>query len=86
MTLSHSEKQTLIGSLVVGCLIGAFLAYAVFAFSSELALQDEQSINKWKTVAEAVFVFLVTTASTVGLLGILPIVLKRRRAKDGGDV
>lgn len=86
MTLSHSEKQTLIGPLVVGCLLGAFVAYAVFAFASELALQDGQSIDKWKTAAEAAFAFLVATASTVGLLGILPIAIHRRRAKGGGNV
>lgn len=86
MTLSPSEKQTLISLLVVGCLLGAFVAYAVFAFAGELALQDGKSIDKWKTAAEAVFAFLVVIVSTLGLLGILPIVVRRRRANGGGNV
>lgn len=86
MTLSPLEKKTLVGPLVVGCLLGAFVAYAVFAFASELALQDGKIIDKWKTAAEAVFAFLVVTVSTVGLLGILPKVVRRRQAKGGGNV
>lgn len=86
MTLSPSEKHKLIGPLVVGCLLGAFVAYAVYAFASELALQNGQSIDKWKTGVEAVFAFLVAAASIVGLLGGLPIVVHRWRAKGGSDV
>jgi Sec-independent protein secretion pathway component TatC len=86
MTLSPSEKQTLIGPLVVGCLLGAFVAYAVFAFASEFELQNGESIDKWQTAAEAFFAFLVAAAATVGLLGVLPIVVQRWRAKGGGNV
>jgi Mg/Co/Ni transporter MgtE len=86
MTLSPSEKQTLIGPLVVGCLLGAFCAYAVFAFASEYRLQNGDSIDTWQTAAEAVFAFFVAAVSTAGLLGVLPIAVHRWRAKGGGNV
>lgn len=86
MTLSPSEKQTLIGPLVVGSVLGAFVAYAVFAFASEYRLQNGESIEKWQTAAEAVLAFLVAVASTVGLLGVLPIAVHRWRTKGGGNV
>lgn len=86
MTLSPAEKQTLIGTLVVGCLLGAFCAYAVFAFASEYKLQNGDSIDEWQTAAEAVVAFLVAVVSTVGLLGVLPISVHRWWAKGGGNV
>lgn len=86
MTLSPSEKQTLIGPLVVGGLLGAFVAYAVFAFASEYRLQNGDSIDTWQTAAEAGFAFLVAVVSTVGLLGVLPISVQRWRAKGGSNV
>ena len=86
MTLSPAEKQTLIGPLVVGCLLGAFCAYAVFAFSIEYKLQNGDSVDGWQTAAEAVVAFLVAVVSTVGLLGVLPIAVHRWRAKSGGNV
>jgi hypothetical protein len=86
MTLSQSEQQTLIGPLVVGSLLGAFVAYAVFAFASEYRLQNVEPIYEWQTVAEAVFAFSVAVVSTVGLLGVLPITVHRWRAKGGGNV
>lgn len=39
MKLSSSEKQSLLSSLVVGCLVGTFIAYAAVAFNSEFKLQ-----------------------------------------------
>jgi Mg/Co/Ni transporter MgtE len=86
MKLSPAEKQTLIGPLVVGCLLGAFCAYAVFAFASEYKLQNGDSIDTWQTAAEAVFAFFVAAVSTAGLLGVLPIAVHRWRAKGGGNV
>lgn len=86
MKLSPAEKQTLIGPLVVGCLLGAFCANAVFAFASEYKLQNGDSIDGWQTAAEAVAAFLAAVVSTVGLLGVLPIAVHRWRAKGGCDV
>ncbi len=86
MKLSPAEKQTLIGPLVVGCLLGVFCAYAVFAFTSEYRLQNGDPIDKWQTAAEAVVAFLVAVVSTVGLLGVLPISVHRWREKGGSNV
>ena len=79
MRLSISEKQTLIGPLVVGCLFGAFVAFAVFAFASEY-----KSLvgSWWQTVAEAGLAFLAAMIGTVCLLGVLPIAVQRLRSKD----
>lgn len=86
MKLSPFEKQTLIGPLVVGGLLGTFVAYAVFAFASEYRLQNGDSLDTWQTVAEAGFAFLVAVFSTVGLLGVLPIAVQRWRAKGGSNL
>ena len=86
MALSDSEKQILIGSLVVGCLLGAFVVYAVFALASEFRLQQCESMDIWQTAAEAVFALLVAVTLTIGLLGVLPIAVRRWRAKGGDSV
>ncbi len=86
MKLSPSEKQTLIGPLVVGGLLGTFVAYAVFAFASEYRLQNGDSIGTWETAAEAGLAFLVAVVLTVGLLGFLPIAVQRWRAKGGSNL
>jgi len=81
MKLSPSEKQALLGPLVVGCLLGAFVAYGVVAFNSELRLNGIP-VGALRSVAEAVVGFLISVVCTVGLLGVLPVIIHRRRAKD----
>lgn len=80
MKLSPSEKQALLGPLVVGCLLGAFVAYCFVAFDSELRLNGI-SVSRMRSVAEAAFGFLLSVVFTVCLLGVLPIIVHRRRAK-----
>jgi hypothetical protein len=84
MRLSPSEKQTLLGPLVVGCLLGAFVAYAVTAFASEYRLQGIDP-SPWQVAAEAAVGFLVSVGGTVGVLGLLPIAIGRLRSKREGD-
>lgn len=86
MTLSPSERQTLIGPLVVGCIFGAFAGYAVFAFASEYTLQNGSNSDFWRTALEAAIAFLVAAGVTVGVLGVLPILVGRWRAKGNRSV
>ncbi|HEY9094308.1 MAG TPA: hypothetical protein VIN35_01090 [Hydrogenophaga sp.] len=86
MKLSPSEKQTLVVPLAIGSLLGAFVAYGVFAFNGEYRLQNGESVDKWQTAAEATFAFLVALSTTVSLLGVLPILVQRWHEKGGDDV
>lgn len=81
--LTADEKQSLVGPTVVGCLLGAFAAYAVFAFTSEYALSGAAQPTFWATVGEASLAFAVCVAGTVGLLGIGPLVVGRFRSQRG---
>jgi hypothetical protein len=83
MKLSTHEKQILAGPLVVGVFLGAFCAYAVFAFASELSLQGTVAPNRLETAIEASVVFLAAVLGTVAVLGVLPIAVRRIRAKKG---
>lgn len=80
MRLSSSERQTLIGPLVIGSLLGVFVAYGVVALSSEFALQGNE-ITKSQVVVEATFGFFISVLVTVGVLGVLPITIRRFRSK-----
>jgi hypothetical protein len=81
MHLTAQEKQALIGPLVVGIVLGALVAYAVFAFASEYALQGHPS-SIWRTAVEASIGFLVSVLGTVGTLGALPIAIQRLRTRS----
>ena len=85
MNLSTHEKQILAGPLVVGMLLGAFGAYAVFAFASELSLDGTDAPNRLRTDVEASVVFLTAVLGTVAVLGVLPIAVRRIRAKKGAS-
>jgi hypothetical protein len=87
MKLSTHEKQILAGPLAVGTLLGAFGAYAVFAFASELSLQGTEAVDRVQTAVEASVVFLTALVGTVTVLGALPIAVRRMRAKkEASDV
>ena len=77
MKLSSSEKPSLLSSLVVGCLVGTFIAYAAVAFNSESKLQGI-AISDAQLVGGALLGFFLSAVSTIGLLGVLPIVLLRK--------
>jgi len=79
MKLLSTEKQALIGPLVVGALFGAFAAYAVFAFSSEYRLSGNQ-VAWWQVLLEASLAFFVCVGGSVGLLGVLPVLIHRNRS------
>ena len=83
--LTAEEKQSLLGPTVVGCLLGAFAAYAVFAFASEYQLQASTAPTFWATAAEASLAFVLCVAGTVGLLGFAPLAIGRLRSRRSGD-
>lgn len=84
MRLSPSERQVLVGPLVVGCIFGAFVAYASFAFASEYGSQGNVNIW-WLTAGDAAFGFLGTVLSIVGVWGVLPILAGRFRSKQDNN-
>lgn len=80
MKLSSGEWQTLLGPLVVGVLLGAMVAYATIAFNSELKLNGVP-VGELQLIGEAVIGFVLSVVVTAGLLGVLPIVIHRKRAR-----
>jgi hypothetical protein len=80
--LTVEEKQSLLGPAVIGCLLGAFAAYAVFAFASEYAVQEATSPTFWATAGEASLAFAVCVAGTVGFLGLAPLAIGRLRSRS----
>ena len=79
--MSSLSRSDLINPQVM--LLGAFGAYAVFAFASELSLQGTDAPNCLQTVLETFVVFLIAVLGTVAVLGVLPIAVRRQRAKNG---
>ena len=82
---TDSEMQNLIGPTVVGCVLGAFSAYAVFAFASEYQLQSASGQNTLQTVSEASLVFIVCVVATVAIFGLLPVLIARRQSHPNSD-
>lgn len=84
MRLSPEERQTFLGPLVVGVLVGAFVAYAAFALNSEYRLNGIP-IGTVQLIAESTLGFLLAVVSTVSLLGVLPILIHRKRNRPNSD-
>ena len=85
LKLSVEERQSLLGPAVIGCLLGAFAAYAVFAFAAEFRLQSGSAQTFWATAGEACLAFVLCVAGTVGLLGLAPVAIGRLMARRGSD-
>lgn len=85
MRLSTEEKQSLLGPMVVGCLLGAFVAYAAFAFDSELRLNG-LPVSTGHMIMDALQGFALSLVSTLGLLGVVPIVVGRVCKSRQGDI
>ena len=82
---SASERESLVGPTVVGCILGAFAAYAVFAFASEYQLQSGGAPTTLQTAAEAGLAFIVSVLGTVAFFGLFPVLLARRRSRSNHD-
>ena len=79
---STEERQNFVGPAVVGSILGAFAAYAVFALDSEYKLQTGGAPTTLQTATEAAVAFLVCVLGTVAVLGLVPVLIARRRSRQ----
>jgi len=68
LKLTASERQALVGPLVIGCLLGAFVALASWGFDGEYS-----HIDRWRMTLNAVVAFVAAVAIAAVPLGVLPI-------------
>ena len=78
LNLTAPERQTLLGPLVVGCVLGTFVALASWGFDSEYC-----HINRWHMAMNAAGAFAAALALATVPLGVLPIVIHRFRRRHG---
>ena len=84
MNLTTDEKQSFVAPAVVGCVLGVVVACAQFAFASEYAPHGE---GGWSAVAiDAAVGFFVSVAASVGVLALLPLLVRRAFSNDREDV
>ena len=76
LNLTASERQTLAGPLVVGCILGAFAALASWGFDSEYS-----HINGWQMAMNAAGAFAAGLTIATVPLGVFPIVIQRFRQR-----
>jgi len=90
MIFTETEKENLLGPLVVGMVFGALTALALVAFDSEygphLYAESQYSLLTI-SIFHALVAFLSVTIGVVFLFGYLPIVLPRiiSRIRGTGD-
>jgi membrane-associated HD superfamily phosphohydrolase len=80
MPLTQSERETLAGPSVVGCILGSFLGFLVFGLESE-----HFGAADLGTVVHAVEAFLIGIALSVVPLGLLPVIIARVRRRGERD-
>lgn len=78
LNLTASERQALLGPLVVGCVLGAFVGLASWGFDSEYS-----HVDRWRMALNAAGAFAAALAIATVPLGILPIVIQRFRRRHG---
>ena len=81
MKLTASERQTLSGPLVVGCLLGTLVGIASWSFNSEYG-----HLRFWQMALDALGAFAASVVLVVGTLGIIPLVIRRLRGKEKSKV
>jgi hypothetical protein len=72
LKLTSSERQSLVGPLVVGCVIGACVGLVSWGFDSE-----DVHIDHWRKALNVLIAFLESIAVAVVPLGVLPIAIQR---------
>ena len=76
MKLTPTERQTLLGPLVAGCVLGAAVALAVLGFDSEY-----RHLTPGQMALNACVAFVASVAIAVVPLGLLPIAVRRLRQR-----
>jgi len=74
--MTPTERQTLLGPLVAGCVLGAVVALAVLGFDSEY-----RQLTPGQMALHAAVAFVASVALTVVPLGLLPVAVKRLRQR-----
>ncbi len=74
MKLTRSERQTLTGPAVVGCVLGLVVGFVTLAFDS-----DYGNLTRWGVALDVVASFSATVAIAMVTLGLLPIAVHRLR-------
>jgi Mg/Co/Ni transporter MgtE len=72
LNLTASERQSLAGPLVVGCVLGAIVSLASWGFDSKYG-----RIDSWRMMVNALGAFLAAIVVATVPLGILPIAIHR---------
>lgn len=78
LNLTMSERQALLGPLVVGCVLGSVVGLASWGFDAEYS-----HIDRWRMALNAAAAFAAALAIATVPLGILPIVIQRLRRRYG---
>ena len=79
MSLTRSERQTLTGPAVVGCVLGSVVGFVTLAFDS-----DYGNLTRWGVALDVVASFSATVAIAMVPLGLLPIAIHRLRGLKRG--
>lgn len=78
LNLTASERQAMLGPLVVGLVLGGFVGLASWGFDSEYS-----HIDGWRMALNAAGAFAAALSIATVPLGILPIVIRRFRRRHG---
>ena len=78
LNLTASERQTFVGPLVVGCVLGAIVGLASWGFDSEYG-----HLDRWRMAVNALGAFLASIVVATVPLGVLPIAIRRLRQWRG---
>jgi len=76
--LTAPERQTFVGPLVVGCVLGTIVRLASWGFDSEYG-----HLDRWRMAVSALNAFLASIAVATVPLGVLPIAIRRLRQPRG---
>ena len=74
MKLTSSERRALIGPLLMGCVLGAFVGFASWGFDSEY-----RHLDHWRMGVNASLAFLASLGIVLVPLAVFPIVFQRLR-------
>ena len=80
LKLTSSERETLTGPLVIGCVLGAFVGFASWGFDSEYG-----HLGHLRMLLNALAAFLVSLVIVTVPFGVLPVAAGGRQRRKGSD-